>query len=278
MIKNIYRPRKNAQSYIDTEISGKSQQDYHVIFIIGAEGSGTTMLKRILSHPKAVIGLKTNPAQIRKENETAHLLVQQIDKTIKQLWDRQASSQAYQQAKVDLPRFFDKLFGLDIYSQTSHIVFKKSTPFGLKGKHRPDLSDLVDLFPKLRIVVIYRDPKAATYSALRRGFTDDIKQAARSCEEHLTYLSSQLQTLEPSMYHIINYEKFCAQPRQLLDRLAEFCQLSADELWQAVEQEKVSTEKNKRWQQELGPTDIAFLNQFFDARRLSQWPLLSKGA
>ena len=251
------------------------ERNFQFVFIIGAEGSGTTMLTRILSRLQNVVGLGGNYISIPEEDKEARSLVAEFNKTTAALWDREATHETYQHAKEQLPKVLDHLLGLNNYADVSHIVYKRSAPF-LKGdRYRPDASDLFNLFENMRMIVMYRDPKASSFSALRRGFADNLRHCAKICEEQLTYLSAQLATLNPDSYQVISYEEFCSQPEIWAEQLAEFCQLPAEDLLKAIDQENVTKGKNDRWLQELNSSEREFLSDFFDARRSFHWPLLA---
>jgi len=280
-IKKLFKTAKTSDlTSVIFEDTEKAARDYHLIFVTGGEGSGTTMLNRILASSECVVNTHYHSDEEHKDQIRKY--VQIIRRATKKLWFRQASFNSYQQAKIKLPAQVEKLFRLaSQQNQVSHIAIKRSSPFLGKRKgtalYRPDLHDLVDLFKNLHIVVLYRDPKAAAYSALKRGFTDDIKQAAVRCEEHLTYLAAQLGGLDPKLYRIISYEKFVGDPMRYAEELAEFCQLSEGGIVAGIQHENVSGGKNERWKEELLPEEMAFIEQFFDDRRLSQWSLLHKG-
>lgn len=250
------------------------RRNYQFIFIVGVSGSGTTMLTRILSSPDTVIGLGGNYNTIPNSDETAHLLATQFNKVTADLWDRKATHKQYQRAKSNLLLIIDSLLRLKNYSHASHILYKRSAPFNLGDQYRPDLSDLFDLFENPRIIVLYRDPRASTFSSFRRRFAENLRQCAIICEEQLTYLSSQLATLDHNYYRVISYQDLCSQPETLIKQLAEFCQLSVDILLRAAEKENIEPGRNERWLQALDPSEIDFLIKFFDTRRLSQWTSL----
>ena len=43
------------------------------------------------------------------------------------------------------------------------------------------------------MLVIYRDPIAATYSAMKRNFTEYVAEQARIVEDNLIYINAHLQ-------------------------------------------------------------------------------------
>lgn len=251
---------------------------YRFVFIVGAEGSGTTLLTRILSRPEGTVALGGNYTTVRKSEKEAWSLVEQFDKANTDLWDRQGNHERHRQARDELPRVVERLLRLDSYARVSHVIFKRSAPFFEGDRWRPDLSDLLDLFEDLRMVAIYRDPRACTFSAFRRGFREGLRQCAVVSEEQLTYLAAQLGTLDEYLYRIIAYEELCSRPGPLLEELAGFCGLPAAGVLAAVEEENLKPAQNERWRRELDPSAQNFLEGFFDGRRVAQWRLLADTA
>ena len=245
------------------------------IFIIGASGSGTTMLTRILSEPKEVIGLGGNFDLFPKEQRRARVLGRIFREATKKLWDRKTDYKTRDSAKQTLFYIINDLFNLDIFNRTTHLLHKRSAPFLPGDRYRPDLSDLFDIFESPKIIVIYRDPKESTYSSLRRGFSKNLRESAVICEDQLTYINAQIATLDKKTYRIETYENFCTYPVETAVKLAEFCELPLEEIKQATINENVTPSKMGRWRTLLSAEDIHFLDYFFDDRRQSQWPFLS---
>lgn len=246
-----------------------------LIFIIGASGSGTTMLTRILSSPAEVIGLGGNSDAIPKENKKAVRLARIFKQATKKLWDRKARFEAHGQAMQVLRCVTDELFELDVFQKAKQLLHKRSAPFGIGDRYRPDLLDLFELFVDPKILVAYREPKASTYSSLRRGFSSNLRQSAVICEEQLTYLNAQIQSLDKRSCMVLNYETFCARPMECIEDVAGFCQLDQDELRRATLAENVTPLQIDRWRKSLPPSDVSYLDSFFSEARRSQWPLLS---
>jgi hypothetical protein len=249
--------------------------DHGLIFIIGASGSGTTMLTRILSSPADVIGLGGNSDAIPRDNQKAVRLARIFKQATKNLWDRKAGFEVHGKAKQVLRTVTDELFELDVFQKATRLLHKRSAPFGIGDRYRPDLLDLFELFADPKILVAYREPRASTYSSLRRGFSENLRQSAVICEEQLTYLNAQIHSLDKGSCMVLNYEIFCAHPMECIADLASFCQLDRDELRQATLAENVTPLQIDRWRKALPPSDVEYLDSFFSETRRSQWPLLS---
>jgi hypothetical protein len=155
------------------------------------------------------------------------------------------------------------------------LVFKRSFPFGEDGGRRsPDLWQAVDLLKDTQILIIYRDPCASSYSALRRGFDTDLRRLALRCAEQLTWLAGQLQSLGPTVARVVDYTELCQAPDAILARLAAFCDLPAAALQAAAVSEGMAGDTNERYATELPAAQRDWLEAFFDARRRRQWETL----
>jgi len=251
-------------------------QNYRFIFIVGASGSGTTMLARMLSSPAGCVGLGGNHVSIPKSDHRGYAIARKFKKANDGMWDRTASAARADRGRREMRELIDELLAMPAYRDVNRVLFKRSAPFHRGDRYRPDLSDLSEMFEDLRIVVVSRDPRASTASSHRRRFAGNLRACAVITEEQLTYLSSQLATLDPSAYMSFAYEDFCRAPVEWMGRIAGFCGLPRDLLEQAIREEGIDPRRNEVWQQRLGPEDRAFLNGFFDARRLRQWPNLAE--
>lgn len=252
--------------------------DYRLIFITGASGSGTTLLTKILSSPRCVLSVGGKHRTVGNVNDDAAYLSRRFNKITKALWDRKGSREQHAEAQDKMPYMVGRFRQFDEYTGLTHLLMKRSAPFYEGDQYRPDLDDLIDAFPDLKIVVAYRDPRASTFSSYRRDFVDNLRYAAVVCEEQLTYLAAQLSTLPPEMYRVVGYELFCATPEAHTRQLADFLGLPPDEMLRAVDTEKIDPTRNDLWQQELTEDEIDFVNKFFNARRLAQWRLLQEAA
>ena len=249
--------------------------DYRFTFIVGASGSGTTLLSRVLSSPAGTVCLGGMYWTVSQEHRQAWLLMKAFNQAITWLWDRHGTVENYHRARRLLPVIVQQFLSQPEYSDRKQIIYKRSAPFNYGDRFRPDISDLFTLFPKVRIVVIHRDPAASTYSSLRRKFAENLHQSAVITEEQLTYLSAQLATFPAGSFYILNYEAFCRQPLTEIEPLAAFCDLPLADLQQAIQREDIKSTENEKWRRELDPAGVEFLESFFDTRRRQQWPLLN---
>ena len=168
-----------------------------------------------------------------------------------------------------------QLRALPAYDSVDRVIYRRSFPFFKGERYRPDLRDLFRLFDDVKLVISYRDPRASTASSLRRAFGPNLRACAVVVEEQLTYIAAQLSTLDPSSYLLTRYEDFVADPDSGIRRMAKFCEIDETALLGAARAEGVQPGRNDRWASELTETEVAFLDEFFDAQRRRQWQLLA---
>ena len=164
-------------------------KNMNFIFIAGAEGSGTTLLLRILSAPTACASLGGNYLKIPPTSGARHLVDEfRVGNAIS--WDGRLSESERSEGQRKWHAAWNKIVASDAFSGVQHFLFKRSFPFGVPhGQRSPVFRDITKLVDTAHFVVIYRDPRASTYSALRRGFDQDLRQLANICSEQLTLCS-----------------------------------------------------------------------------------------
>jgi hypothetical protein len=247
-------------------------------FIAGAEGSGTTVLLRLLSAPASCASLGGNFVKLPRHPD-AIALVRALDLATGHLWDRKAPFAYHADAGRHWHEAMAAILGSEAFGVTSRLFFKRSFPFGReRDRYVPDLWDILDLWPTAQLIVIYRDPRAASYSNLRRGFDTDLRRLAVVCSEQLTWIAAQVRAIGRDKVAVVSYSELCRDPLGVLLPLAERCALPVAEVRAAAEAEKVVTTTDERWARELPAEDAAWLNGFFDARRLRQWAILTDPA
>lgn len=253
-------------------------QDFQFIFIVGASGSGTTMLLRLLSTPPDAMSLGGNYISIPNNEVTAVELVRTFNEVNKIVWDRYADFENKAQARLQMSSILQRLLSLPGYDPISDVIFKRSAPFFVEDRYRPDLSDLLQIFPSLKILAIYRNPRASTASSLARGFAEHLRRCAVITEEQLTYLSAQLSTLPADLYHVLSYEDLCTHPHCSIKGLAGFLGKPPQELIHAAGDEIIRSDRINAWKRELDRRSIEYLEEFFDERRCQQWSFLARQA
>jgi hypothetical protein len=250
-------------------------QPYRFVFITGIEGSGTTMFSRILAWPTGVVGLGGNHVTVPRSERDAFRLVRAFNDANERCWDRHATATEAAIARRQMRELVDQLLELPAYRDTTHAIYKRSAPFKReRDRFRPDLLDLDMAFDDACVLLIYRDPRASTASALRRSFFDEVRRAAVTYEEQLTYLDAQLGALDPERSLVVSYEQFCRDPASFAGALASLTGLSENDLKTAISEESPDPGREQQWRTRLDDASVEFLDGFFDERRCRQWPRL----
>jgi hypothetical protein len=250
-------------------------QNRRYVFIGGAEGSGTTLLLRLLSSPGGCASLGGNYFKLPNHPE-AEPLAQAFERANRRVWNRKVSFRDQEEGFEQWRAAMDRILESPAFNATSHFVFKRSFPFAQpRDQYAPDLWDILRLWPGVRIVVIYRDPRAATFSAFRGKFDSDLRRLAVACSEQLTALAAQVRAIGPDRVRILSYRRLCEDATGVLGPLTDFCSVPLDQVIAAVQAEPIDNTTDARWARELGGRDIACLNRFFDDCRHRQWEILA---
>src|SRR5208337_651581 len=166
-------------------------QTRKLIFIGGAEGSGTTVLLRLLSAPDGCASFGGNFQKL-PDHPDAKPLANAFMAANSRVWDRKLSFEEHERGRRDWRAATDRILAASAFAETVRYIFKRSSPFAApREQFTPDLWDIFALSPDCKIVLIYRDPRAATYSAFRRKFDSDLRRLAVVCNEQLTWLAGQ---------------------------------------------------------------------------------------
>jgi hypothetical protein len=259
-----------------TDQTAPYPRPFTMLFLSGASGSGTTLLTKILSAPKCVLGIGGKHRTVPTSDTEAFHLTDRFNQVTTALWDREGDYLKHAVAAGEVRDIIGQFLSYPQYSGVTHLLAKRSAPFHEGDRFRPDFGDLLDAFPDLRIIVTIREPRASTYSTYRRDFVDNLRYAAVVCEERLTYLSAQIATLRRDRFRVISYEDFCERPHGYGRMLAEFCGLPEDEVMAAIDAEQPDPTKNQLWQTALTPEEQTFLTDFFSERRRRQWAFLTE--
>ena len=213
------------------------------------------------------------------EHPEARSLFSAFEQTSQLLWDRAQPLAEHERARREWFRLATAMAGSPAFAGVTHFVMKRSFPFtGAPYRFCPDLWDIVDLPLETRIVAIYRDPCAAVYSGLRRGFDTDLHRLAARSANFLMVLASQLRAIEPARRLVISYAELCRAPEAVFERVAPFCGLPVAPILAAVQTEGTHADADLRYRKELGAADSAWLEAYFHPRRRAQWDMLEQGA
>jgi len=131
--------------------------------------------------------------------------------------------------------------------------------------------DLVKNYADLKLLVMIRNPINATFSCLRRGFTDNLFLQAKIIEDNYIFINSQLQTVEDqNLFRMLDYDAFFNDPNFYTEKLAGWLGLPAEDF----QNESLLT-KPRRISDIPEPIRL-MLSEFFSDQRQSQWDWLYK--
>jgi len=247
------------------------------VFIIGVEGSGTTMLSRILDGIPSFISLHGNYISDKaKHSKSTSDLVYELIHLTNQLWDTSGEINEYRDAQTKIPILLESLESeVNKLGDYDKFIYKRSSPFMKGNRYIPDPLDVYQLFgEKTKIIVMHRDPKESSYSALRRGFLKDIKHCAVTCHINLSLLSSLVPSLNSPL--VINYNKFCKSPLDFHEILADYLDVSESSVRKSFEEENVKSRGTDKYKTEMSKEQLEFLNKYFNEKRMSTYKFTNK--
>ncbi len=235
------------------------------IFVIGVEGAGHDMIRAllqpVLTQPDFVLcgkwrNVLVNHWDSRARYQKEFSFLSNLNRaTVKE--DFQAIIRKYRD------------------EGKTHLMEDMSFPYHQprNAMRRPDIIDFVDMLhglAELKILMLYRNPITATYSGLRRGFTNNVYEQARIIEDNLVYINQSLSVCDPNIYKTLVFEDFLKAPENYLHGLSEWLGLEQEVLFKGIQNlrephapaaipEKIST----------------VLSDFFSENRRQLWaPLL----
>jgi adenylate kinase len=191
-----------------------------LVFITGIEGSGTTLLLRLLNELPGYVALGGNffdPCYAR--------VAARLNQLTERLWrlpyptGHERESLLARVSETELP------------DEITHVILKRSFPF-LDIHHFPHLPDVPLMASSARIIAIRRSIAANERSILRRRFEDERSAAIWRSREAAKRLAQQLQAIPRGEIHDLSYEHLIEPRRKAaeLSRLAAFLGLPARDL------------------------------------------------
>src|SRR5262249_49938320 len=134
------------------------------IFIAGAEGSGTTLLSRLIASPGDSASLGGLHVKLPPHPE-AKRLVDEFQAANRSAWDRMLSFAEARDARRRWQKAWKAVCDAEAFDAIKHFVFKRSFPFGTpRGQFVPYLPDVLDLAENAYFALAYREPCASTFS------------------------------------------------------------------------------------------------------------------
>jgi hypothetical protein len=230
-------------------------------FLVGVEGSGHNLTRALLEkhlQRDTVVdsGDWHEPMNIHWDSDLRFA----EEKTLKNLF-----------SKKDMRTRFEDVFGMYREQGVTHLFESASFPYNQPRDpmRRPDILEFEDLcqgLVEIRYIVLYRDPLAAAYSGVRRGFSENVYLQARLTEDNMIFIERQFSQIPESAYRILHFDKVLAEPKSYCDRIGEWWDVNQDDLAQGIGNLlKPHTATNIPHKHKL------FLEQFYSDRRRAQW-------
>ncbi|MGD1860557.1 MAG: hypothetical protein ACFB0E_11375 [Leptolyngbyaceae cyanobacterium] len=230
------------------------------LFVIGVEGTGHHMIGSILSD-------YTKRDDSVFEGEWHDLLANHWDYEKFKKHEGLFSFIGQKDLKDKLKNIFQKYEANQVKNLFEHTSFPYEQP--RESLRRPDIINFEELTKDtidVKYLVLYRNPIAATYSAIRRKFTDNVYYQARIAESNYIYIERQFSQVPDNKYRVVHFEEFLENPEHYGKKLSE---------WWELEHEVVEVGlKNLRKPSGMSkiPGDSRkFLENFFSEARLNQW-------
>lgn len=216
------------------------------LFVAGVEGCGHHMVEALCS--KAL-----REPYVEKDGDWYNILLARWSMNPHDVHDEDAMKKAIPGGKIT-----------HLYSQTSFPFDNPRDPL-----RRPDLMDMIRLMKvPTKILVLVRDPVLCTYSAIRRGFTDNLMLQARIVEDNLIYLLSQLSQLHRSQVHLVNVEQAHGNAANFAKFISELWEIDTDLILCGV-----SEIKKMGTREDIPPDDRKKLIEFFRPKQKMFGPL-----
>jgi len=233
-------------------------------FVVGVEGTGHHMTGAVLSNYA-----KRQDSVF--EGEWHQLLIDHWDCETR--WKKSQQKAVFskrQELAKDLNNIFKKYKSQKIINLFEYTSFPYEQP--REALRRPDIIEFSQLmaefkdFIDVKYLILYRNPIAATYSAIRRGFTDNIYLQSRIVESNFIYIERQFGNIYPQSYRVIHFEEFLDKPEEHLEKLADWWNLDHETVSEGLTKLRMPSGLSK-----IPKEEKEFLEGFFNSKRIDQW-------
>lgn len=241
------------------------------LFTVGVEGTGHHLIGTLLS-------------DYGKRNDS--IFEGEWHKPLYEHWDfevrwknaqKKSISSEYKELQKKLRSAFNKHTSQQIVNCFEYTSFPYEQP--RESLRRPDLIEFSDLMAEFKDVidvkylVLYRDPIETTYSAIRRGFTDNVYLQAKIIESNHINLERQFSQMPDADYKVMHFDKFLNQPEAHLKKLADWWNLDYETVAQGLT-------RIRKPSGVAGVNDeiVGFLKDFFNEKRIQQWTSFYNGS
>lgn len=186
------------------------------VFVTGVEGSGTSLVLRLLSAPSCALALGGNYVSPNRPGYDCVANCARLNALTRGLWNTAAPPTRLQARKGRRA-----VNDLAVPDDVRFVIHKRSYPFEAAGFY-PRLADVLEIGARSRIVVLTRDPRSCSASVLRRGFVATIEEAAERVAKAGAMLRDQLQSLPAAACLALAYEEMLRSPAETAAALERF--------------------------------------------------------
>lgn len=233
-------------------------------FVVGVEGTGHHMIKALMHEQ-----LKRDDSIF--EGEWHKFLAEHWDYDLRfKNSNNLVGILTRKDLKNNLLNTFNKYKNQRILHLFEHTSFPYEQP--REPLRRPDIIEFSDImedfrdFIEVQYLVLYRNPIAATYSAIRRDFTSNIYHQAKIAESNFIYIERQFTQIPKDHYRVVHFEEFLKNPEDYSHKLIDWWGLDPSAVMQGVSNLIKPSGLSKI------PKDAkSFLEDFFGERRIQQW-------
>lgn len=242
---------------------GDHQKKIKFLFLIGVEGTGHHMIRSLLAN------------SCQQDNFVEHgkwdeLLVDYWDADQRfQIENETPDASRFKNIKEELEQIFQ---GYRNQNVTHLFESVASFPYcqPRQSLRRPDLIDFADLVNNhiidTKYLILYRNPVSTTYSAIRRGFTDNIYLQAKIVESNLIYIEKQFSQLPQTSYRTLHFEEFLDNPKLYSQKISDWWDLDPEIVLKGLENIRQPFPYSQIPTKERG-----ILEKFFTPKRINQW-------
>jgi hypothetical protein len=213
-----------------------------LVFIAGVEGSGTTLLNKLISESKNAmsithhdylqaekVSMPDNGMRIPGVNHVRNFqhftTVKKFNRLVNKIWQFPYSNNQDKKSQT-LMRLCNLKIPVSIYN----VVIKRSYPSGTQGIIFPNLADLFCMSKNVKIIHLKRNLKKNASSVLRRGFVNTIEDSIERVKHANRLLESQLDLLENAEILTITYEDLLENKHNTLAKIENFLGCEPGEL------------------------------------------------
>lgn len=209
--------------------------DGRPIFVVGAQRSGTTLLRYILSsHPHIYIPPESNfIPRYFGSNPNRSIRRDEAVEIVSGIFSYRMFFKDWKGDRPDPEVFVDSIESLTAENILNAIYYQYAISYEAQrwGDKSPIYSDhlglLAKIFPQAQFIHIIRDGRDVALSMLSsyyslRFFYFDLYYAARTWKERVRKAREAGNRLGPDRYYELRYENLATDPKQEIEKICEF--------------------------------------------------------